>query len=399
MSSDRGIVIAGGGLAAQRCAETLRRRGFDGRLTIVCGEPELPYDRPPLSKGVLAGTTGDGVHFRDAAWYEDNAVELLLGRRAEALDPGERCLTVDRGERLPYSELLIATGAAPRTLPQLAGFSNVHALRTLGDARALGSELGAGTRLTIVGAGFIGQEVAASALALGAEVTLLEALPLPLAGLLGEPVGRWLAGLHEEEGVRVKLDAQLTGARGNGRVEELTLGDGTAIGCDVVVAGVGVQPAAGWLAGSGIDPAAVLVDAAGRTAVPHVYAAGDVCRAFDTVRGVHTRTEHWDAASRQGTNVALAMLGDEPAPHVMPSFWSDQHGVRIQYVGHAEDADRHVIDGDPAQRDFTVLYSRGEIPVAGLAVGRPRELIAMRRLIEAARRGQPANEPAIEPTT
>jgi len=383
--SARQIVIAGGGLAAQRCAETLRRRGFDGRVTMVCAESELPYDRPPLSKGVLAGTDSTAVHFRDAGWYEDNEIELLVGRRAEALDPAARRLELDSGESLSYSELLVATGAVARTLPQLAGFSNVHALRTLADARALAAELAPGSRLTIVGAGFIGQEVAASAVELGAEVTLLEALPLPLAGLLGEGVGRWLADLHEDAGVRMLLGAELTGGRGNGRVEELTLADGSAVACDAVVVGVGVRAASTWLAGSGIDPEAVLVDGAGRTVVPHVYAAGDVCRALDPVRGVHTRTEHWDAASRQGANAALAMLGERAGPVPLPSFWSDQHGVRIQYVGHAEIADRHVIDGDPAQREFSVLYSRGDRPVAALAVGRARELISMRRLIEASR--------------
>ncbi len=387
-----GIVIVGGGLAAQRCAETLRRRGFEGRVTMVCGEPELPYDRPPLSKGVLDGSAdGNGVHFRDASWYEDNQVELMLDERAAALDPRERLVELESGRSVAYSELLIATGAAPRVLPCLAGFANVHALRTLADARALGAELREGSRLAIVGAGFIGQEVAASALALGVAVTMIEALELPLAGLLGEEVGRWLVEMHESEGVEVLLSEQVSGARGNGRVEELTLPGGGSVQCDAVVVGVGVQPAAGWLAGSGLDPSAVLTDPSGRTALPHVFAAGDVCRTLDAARGCHPRSEHWDAASRQGTNAALAMLGDTPQPAPLPSFWSDQHGIRIQYVGHAEDADRLHVDGDPAERDFSVLYSRGERPVAALAVGRPRELIAMRRLIEAGR-DEPPND-------
>ena len=350
---------------------------------MVCGEPELPYDRPPLSKGGLEDDADDGaLHFRTPAWYAENEVELLLGERATALEPSQRRLELASGRSLHYGELLIATGAAPRSLPCLEGFTNTHPLRTLDDARRLRAELAPGARLAIVGAGFIGQEVAATATAAGAEVTVIEALPLPLAGLLGERVGRWLAELHSAEGVRVLLSAQLAAARGNGRVEELCLADGRTIGCEAVVVGVGVAPAAGWLAGSGLDPAGVLTDAAGRTPIPHVFAAGDVCRAFDPRYGRHSRTEHWDAASRQGSAAALAMLGEEPQPPALPSFWSDQYGLRIQYVGHAEEADSLRVDGDPDERDFSVLYSDRDRPVAALTVGRPRELIALRRLIE-----------------
>jgi 3-phenylpropionate/trans-cinnamate dioxygenase ferredoxin reductase component len=379
-----GVLIAGGGLAAQRCAETLRRRGYDGPVTMVCAEPELPYDRPPLSKGGLGGDADDdaALHFRAPGWYADNAVELRLGARAVGLDPRRRLLELDSGDRLGYSELLIATGAAPRSLPLLDGFTNAHPLRTLDDARRLRAELAAGSRLAIVGAGFIGQEVAATALAAGLDVSVIEALELPLAPLLGDRVGRWLAELHGDEGARVLLSARLTEARGNGRVEELRLADGTTIACDAVVVGVGVAPAADWLAGTGLDPGGILTDEAGRTPIAHVFAAGDVCRALDPRRGVHSRTEHWDAAARQGAAAALAMLGEQPKPAPLPSFWSDQYGLRIQYVGHAEDADRIRVDGDPADRDFSVLYSRGDRPVAALTVARPRELIALRRLIE-----------------
>jgi 3-phenylpropionate/trans-cinnamate dioxygenase ferredoxin reductase subunit len=379
------VLIVGGGLAGQRCAETLRRRGFEGRVTIVCGEAEPPYDRPPLSKGVLGGSVQDRtVHFREQAWYAQNEVELLLGQRARALDPARRSVELASGLRLDYDELLIATGAAPRSLPPLRCFDNVHTLRTLDDARRLRGELVPGARLAIVGAGFIGQELAATAVTLGAEVTLIEALPLPLGGLLGAEIGRWLCELHAGAGVELLLSARVESARGNGRVEELALADGRAVACDTVVVGVGAVPDAAWLAGSGLDPTGVLTDAAGRTAIPHVYAAGDVCRAFDGFLGRHSRGEHWDAAARQGAAVALAMLGAEQPSPALPSFWSDQHGIRIQYVGHAEDADRAQIDGDPAGGDFSVLYSRGERPVAALAVCRPRELLRLRRLIEQA---------------
>ncbi len=382
---EHGVVIAGGGLAAQRCAETLRKRGYEAPIRIVCAETEAPYDRPPLSKDVAAGSAdGESVRFRDAAWYADNAVELLLGRRAAGLDPEARRLELDDGSSLTYDDLMIATGAAPRSLPMLEGYENAFPLRTLNDARRLNAELTPGAHLVIVGAGFIGQEVAATARAEGLHVTIVEALDLPLESILGAEVGRWIVGTHGEEGVRVLTGAMLESASGNGRVEQLSLADGTRLDCDAVVVGVGVSPAAEWAAGSGLDPAGIKTDASGRTGIPHVYAAGDVSRPFDLRRLEHVRTEHWDAASRQGVAVATAILGGTPRAPGLPSFWSDQYGMRIQYVGHAQGADEVRISGEPGDRDFHVLYQRAGRPVAALAVGRPRELAAMRRLIESA---------------
>jgi 3-phenylpropionate/trans-cinnamate dioxygenase ferredoxin reductase subunit len=386
--SDHGVLIAGGGLAAQRCAETLRKRGFDAPVTIVCAEREAPYDRPPLSKDVAAGAAdGEAVRFRDPGWYADNEVELLLGRRAGGLDPEARRLELEDGGSLRYDDLVIATGAAPRVLPILAGYENAFPLRTLADARRLRSELRPGSRLAIVGAGFIGQEVAATARGEGVEVTIIEALELPLEGILGADVGRWIVDTHRDEGVRVLTGAMLEGAGGNGRVEELRLANGEKLDCDAVVVGVGVAPAAAWVEGSGLDPAGIETDAAGRTGLPHVYAAGDVSRPFDPRLFDHVRTEHWDAASRQGVAVATAILGEQPRPPALPSFWSDQYGMRIQYVGHAEFADEARVCGDPHERDFHVLYQRAGRPVAALTVDRPRELAAMRRLIESADSG------------
>ncbi len=387
-ASEHGVVVAGGGLAAQRCAETLRKRGFDAPIRIVCAEDEAPYDRPPLSKDVAAGAAdGTSVRFRDAAWYADNAIELLLGRSAAGLDPEARELLLDDDSRLRYDELLIATGAAPRALPMLERFENAFPLRTLTDAAMLRAALDGGTHLVVVGAGFIGQEVAATARRQGVEVTIVEAVDVPLAGILGERVGRWIVDLHRGEGVRVLTGAMLADAAGNGRVEELRLADGSKLECDAVVVGVGVSPAAGWVARSGLDPAGIATDSAGRTGIPHVWAAGDVSRPFDPRLCEHVRTEHWDAASRQGVAAATAMLGDAPRPPALPSFWSDQYGLRIQYVGHAEGADEIRVSGDPGERDFHVLYQRAGRPVAALTVDRPRELAALRRLIESGAEG------------
>ena len=378
-----GVLIAGGGLAGQRCAETLRSRGYDGRIRIVCGEPELPYDRPPLSKALLAPGADEGeAHFRDAAWYAENEVELLLGERAGSLDFRSRQVALEAGSSLGYETLLIATGATPRRLPLFEGYANVHYLRAIDDARRLRAELKPGARLAIVGAGFIGLEVAAAAAAVGADVTVLEALPLPLAGLIGVELGRWFVELHRAEGVRMLLSARVTEARGLGRVEELELDDGRVVGCDAVLVGIGALPASTWLRSSGLDDDGVLTDPAGRTALADVFAAGDVARPFDRRSQRNVRTEHWDAASRQGAVVGRAMLGDEPGPQPLPSFWSDQYGLRIQYVGDASGADEVRLEGDPAEREFSVLFSRARRPVAGLAVNQPRRLVALRRQIE-----------------
>jgi NADPH-dependent 2,4-dienoyl-CoA reductase/sulfur reductase-like enzyme len=383
MMKDPGVVIVGGGLAGQRCAEGLRRREYEGPVRIVCAEPEPPYDRPPLSKEVLAGSVGEEtVALRPAQWHEEKQVELLLGARAERLDPAARALQLDSGATLDYGRLLIASGGSARRLPFLEGYGNVHYLRTLADARRLRAELIPGARLAIVGAGFIGQEVAATARRLGVEVTVIEALPTPLEPILGERLGRWFAELHLDEGVRVIVGAMLEGARGGERVEELVLADGRRLECDAVVVGIGTAPATGWLAGSGLEERGVPVDTAGRTSVPDVFAAGDACLPFDPRFGAHARTEHWDAAAWQGAAVARAMLGEYPGTPPLPSFWSDQYGLRIQCVGHPHFADDVVVDGDPASRDFEAVFTRGGVPIAGLAVGRPRAIPVLRKRIQ-----------------
>lgn len=383
-ATDPGVLIVGGGLAAQRCAETLRRRGYDGRVRIACAEAEPPYDRPPLSKGVLAGSVEEAATaFRPGEWYAEQGVELLLGARAEGLDPRARQVTLADGEALAYDKLLVASGGSPRRLPFLEGFENVHYLRTLADARDLRAELARGVRLAIVGAGFIGQEVAATALGLGAEVTMVEALDVPLAPILGAELGRWFADLHLEEGVRLLTGALLEGAHGSRRVEQLLLADGTAIECDVVVVGIGTVPATDWLRDSGLGERGVNVDTQGRTVLPGVFAAGDATVPFDPRFRRHARTEHWDAAAWQGAAAARAMLGEEPGRPPLPSFWSDQYGVRIQSVGHPHLADSVLLEGDPKARDFEAVFVRQGVPVAGLAVSRPRAIPVLRKRIEA----------------
>jgi 3-phenylpropionate/trans-cinnamate dioxygenase ferredoxin reductase component len=379
-----GVVIVGGGLAAQRCCETLRSKGNEDPIRILCAEPHPPYDRPPLSKEMLSGEMPeDALMLRPAAWYAEKGVDLLIDSSATRLHPAEHRIEHHKGN-LRYSSLVIACGSEPRMLPALDGYANVQALRTLKDARALRKALRPGCRIAVIGAGFIGLEVAATARKLGAEVTLIEAATAPLAAVLGEQLGGWFADLHREEGVEVLLSSMVTAARGGKRVRELVMSDGRSVPCDRVVVGVGVKPATGWLASSGLDEGGVLVDPEGRSAAPDVYAAGDAACVYDRSLTRHVRTDHWDAAARQGAAAARAILGLPPAPEPPPSFWSDQYGVRVQYVGRADDADRVVVDGDLAARDFQAELTRDGVPVAVLLVGRPRALPAARkRLMQA----------------
>jgi 3-phenylpropionate/trans-cinnamate dioxygenase ferredoxin reductase subunit len=373
-----GIVIAGGGLAAQRAAETLRRGGYDGRVRMVCAEPHRPYDRPPLSKAVLAGSEDD-LAFRPAGWYDEHGVELLLGRAAARLDCAQRELTLADGEVVGYEQLLIATGSRPRRLPLLDGFANVHMLRTVGDARALRAALVAGGRLVIVGAGLIGQEVAAAAARAGMQVTIVEAAAAPLEAVVGAEVGAWFADLHREQGVEVLLGARVAAAHAGA----LTLGDGRRLPCDHVLVGIGVDPALGWLAGSGLDPRGVAIDAAGRTAAPGVFAAGDAAATYDPIVRRHVPGGHWESAARQGSAAARAMLGHD-APRAAPaSFWSDLYDTRVQCLGNARLADDAALEGDPAARDFAITFTRAGAPVAVLLVGRPHELPRARALLAA----------------
>jgi 3-phenylpropionate/trans-cinnamate dioxygenase ferredoxin reductase subunit len=381
--SDQGILIVGGGLAAQRCAETLRSCGYDGAVRMVCAEPDAPYDRPPLSKEVLAGSVDDeSVAYRPAWWYEEKQVDLLLGARAKAIDPVARTVRLEFGVELGYEKLLIATGSAARELPLLRGYENVHSLRTIADSRRLREELVPGARLAIVGAGFIGQEVAATARRLGVAVTMIEALDTPLLPILGEEIGAWFADLHRDEGVTVLTGAMLEGARGNRRVEELVLAGGRTVGCDAVLVGVGTAPATAWLRGSGLDESGIRTDASGRSPHPGIFAAGDASVPFDPRFGAHARTEHWNAAAWQGAAAARAMLGEYPGTPPLPSFWSDQYGLRIQCVGHSHRGDAVVIEGDPDRRDFEAVFTRNGVPVAGLTVDRPGAIPALKKRID-----------------
>ena len=345
-------MVVGGGLAGQRFCETLRRRGHDGPIRMVCAERVRPYDRPPLSKQLLAGDIDpESVYLRPDQWYADHEVDLVLGRGAESLDLASRSVTLDSGEEMRFKWLLIATGSEPRHLPGAHSFANVHTLRTLADTRALRDVIRRGQRIAIVGAGFIGLEVAATARRLGAHVTVIEAAPAPLAAILGQALGAWFAQLHRDEGVALELGARIKRFAGNGRVERIDLEGRAPVECDAVVIGVGVRPSTDWLAGSGLESeGGVRVDPFGRTAAEGVLAAGDAASTYDPALNGHVRGEHWESAVRQARLAAHAALDVTPPRAPLATFWSDQYGSRFQYVG-APQARRRAQDRRRSRRE------------------------------------------------
>ena len=305
------VVLAGAGLAAQRCAETLRANGHDGPITIVGAETHPPYDRPPLSKPE-GGTSGPRL-LRPRDWHAEQDVELRTGTRVTGLDARRRRVALAGGERLAYDRLLIATGADP-VLPALfAGLANIQVLRTHEDARRLSDAMAPGTRLAVVGAGLVGQEVAATATGLGARVTLIDAAPSPFDALMGPRMGAWLAGVHRTAGVELRTGRSVVEIAGAPSARALVLDDGARVRCDHVLVGVGVRPATAWAAGHGFERG-VPIDAEGRSPLAGVFAAGDAACPLDFLTGRHRSAGHWEAAARQGAAAARAMLGATPRP-------------------------------------------------------------------------------------
>jgi 3-phenylpropionate/trans-cinnamate dioxygenase ferredoxin reductase subunit len=388
----RAIVIIGASLAGASAADTLRRLGYDGRLTLVGAERELPYERPPLSKAVLAGQEDESrVFLRPAAWYEEQGIELRLGVRAIGLDAATRAVLLDdSAEGLLYDRLLLATGAVPRRL-DVAGtrLSGIHYLRTLEDARVIAADLAAGGPVAVVGAGFIGAEVASSCRARGLAVTVIEPLAAPMARALGVEVGGVFAEQHRAHGVELRLGEGVAAIGGVERVEEVVTSSGARIPAATVVVGVGVRPADGWLDGSGLVRAdGVVVDEYCETNLPGVYASGDVARwPYRLVGGGETpasvRLEHYDNAIRQAEHAARNMLGERAVYAPVPYFWTEQFGWMAQYIGYAERWDQLVRRGDPASGAGVIFYLNAGRLRAALSFNRPRDLGALRKLVGA----------------
>ncbi|MGW7242438.1 NAD(P)/FAD-dependent oxidoreductase [Streptomyces sp. NPDC054804] len=379
----RTVAVVGASLAGLSAARSLRQRGYDGRLVVIGDEPHRPYDRPPLSKEFLAGTLGEA----DLALERDDEelrAEWLLGARAIGLDRAGRAIRLAGGREVRADGVVVATGAAARTLPGTEGLAGVHVLRTLDDARALRRDLSRGGRLVVIGGGFVGAEVASTAYGLGLDVTVVEAAPTPLAGPLGPAMGAVVAALHADHGVRLLCGVGVKGLSGERQVAAVLLEDGRSVPADTVVVGVGARPCVEWLEGSGVAlDNGVKCGADGRTSVAGVVAVGDCANWYDPHTGGHRRVEHWTGALERPAAAVAALLAygaTQPAVPRPPYFWSDQYGVKIQFVGHAAGADEvSVEEGSTDDRSFLAVYRRAGRPVAVLGMNQPRLFARLRK--------------------
>jgi 3-phenylpropionate/trans-cinnamate dioxygenase ferredoxin reductase subunit len=370
VAKDRTFVIVGASLAGAKAAEALREQGYDGRLVLIGAEAERPYERPPLTKGYLRGDDGpDKLYVHDEGFYADHEVELLLGRTAEGLDTRARTVTLDGGELLGYERLLLATGAEPRTLDiPGAGLDGVHYLRTKADSDALRAQLEQGGRgVVVVGSGWIGAEIAASARQMRNDVTMISPDQAPLARVLGPEVGAVFRDLHRANGVQLLLGTGVEALEGDGAVGRVRTADGSTVDCDVVVVGVGVRPRTELAEAGGLQvDNGVLVDGHLQASTPEVFAAGDVANELHPFYGQRIRVEHWANALNQPPVAAQGMLGKEAVFDTLPFFFSDQFDVGMEYAGYARDWDRVVFRGDVGGREFLAFWLKGGRVVAGM---------------------------------
>jgi 3-phenylpropionate/trans-cinnamate dioxygenase ferredoxin reductase subunit len=394
--SARQVVIVGGGLAGAIAAETLRQEGFDGSIILLGEEEHPPYERPPLSKGYLQGTAdGDSIVVHPGPWYADHAVELRLGSAAVSLDPASHTVTTAAGARLCYDTLLLATGSAPRRL-QVPGadLTGVHYLRSVEDSDRIRAGLAGARRAVIIGAGWIGLEVAAAARLAGVEVTLLEAAELPLLRVLGPEVAPVFADLHSDHGVDLRCSVEIAELRGrSGAVVEVVLGDGSRLPCDLVLVGVGITPRSELAAAAGLHVGnGVTVDEHLRTSDADIYAAGDVADAYNPRLGRHLRVEHWANARRQGVTAARSMLGQDQVDDRPSYFFSDQYDLGMEYTGDIgpDGYDQVVFRRHPEPGQMLVFWLREHRLLAGMNVNVFDVADEIEQLILASRKLDPA---------
>lgn len=384
MSAPDHVVIVGASAAGVTVADTLRDEGFHGRVTLLGSEPGLPYDRPPLSKEVLAGTrdTSD-IALRQPGHYEGRGIDLRAGRSAVRTDAGAREVVLDTGETLGYDALVATTGVAPRRLPVRRQIRGVHVLRTLADLEALRTELPMSRRVLVVGAGFLGMEVAATCRSLGAGVTVVSPRSTPLFGQLGPLVGGQVAALHAEHGVELRTGVGVTDMTdSDGRLTGAVLTDRSVVTADTALVAIGSEPQTAWLSGSGLDSRDGVGCDAYCSAAPGMYAAGDVARWHHRKLGTHVRVEHRMNAAEQGMCVARNILGAAQAFSPTPYAWSDQYDARIQTYGFT--GPRHdvtIIEGSLEERRFVALYGRHGRVTGALAWRCPKGLRRARELV------------------
>ncbi|MBL7493522.1 FAD-dependent oxidoreductase [Frankia sp. AgB1.9] len=387
MSEQDTIVIVGGSVAGLRTAEALRRHSFGGAITIVEAGRELPHDRPALSKQLLAtDAPPESVLLRTAAQIAARDIDLRRGTAATGLDPAGRTVQLAGGERLAFDQAVIATGVAPRRLPVPAPTGGVHYLRDLPDALALRAAIGDARQVAVIGGGFIGLEVASVLAGRVEGVTVIEAMPSPLAHLLGETVARRVVDLHRAQGVQFALGRTVTRILGTDRPSGVVL-DGSIIPADLVVVGVGAVPNTGWLAGSGLAvDGGVVCDEHLRTSAAGVHAVGDVARWPNARYGQTMRIEHWTNAIEQAGVVGWNLLNPR-APRAytpVPYVWSDQYDTRLQIIGRPGPADTlMILEDDPGARRFVAAYLRADAVVGGFAMNAPSQALALRRAITA----------------
>jgi 3-phenylpropionate/trans-cinnamate dioxygenase ferredoxin reductase component len=369
MTSKKTFAIVGAGLSGAKAAETLRAEGFDGRLVLIGTEEQRPYERPPLSKDYLRGELErEQVYVHPDAFYAEQGIELRPCRTAVRLDVSIRELVLDNGERLRFDRLLLTTGAEPRKLSiPGAELDGVLYLRDLEDSDALRERMAAGGAVVVIGAGWIGTEVAACARQRGLEVTIVNPASVPMERALGSEVGDIYRDLHVEHGVRLLPQTGVVALEGHGAVERVRTSDGSVLDCGFVVAGIGVQPRTRLAADAGLPiNNGLLVDGHLRTSAPGVFAAGDVANAYHPFYGGRLRVEHWANALHQGPCAARNMLGRSETYERLPYFFSDQYDTGMEYAGHAPSWDRVVFRGDPASREFIAFWLSDDRVVAGM---------------------------------
>ncbi|XVQ14706.1 NAD(P)/FAD-dependent oxidoreductase [Spirillospora sp. CA-255316] len=381
----RSVVVIGGGAAGVAAVETLRREGYEGALTLLCGEPVLPYDRPPLSKQVLTGTWDQQrTRLRERQQYSDLGVRLLHARARE-LDPGRRAIRLDDGTVLEYEGLVIATGVRPRRLPGGSHLTaGVHVLRDRPDATEIRTAFEAGGRVVIVGAGFLGLEVAAAARGMGLDVTVVEPLDHPMLRQVGPAIAPVVADLHRDRGVDLRLGVGVGAIRDEGgRVTAVELTDGTAVPADCVLVSIGAVPEVDWLQGSGLPLGDGIECDEFCKAAPGVYAAGDVASWFNPRYGRRMRLEHRMNATEQGTAAARNLLhGDTKPFSPLPYFWTDQYDVKIQAHGLLPaDAEVTIEEGTPADGRFVASYRADGRLMGVLAWNAPKLILPFRKLL------------------
>lgn len=369
------FVIVGANLTGGAAATTLRTDGFEGRVVLIGEELHPPYERPPLSKEYLRGEAkAEDALLHPGSWYEQNEVEFLLGARATRLDPTEKAVELQGGDRVAYDKVLVTTGGRNRRLGVLgAGLDGVFDLRTIEDSDQIRSEASAGRKAVVVGAGFIGCEVTASLRTLGVDVEVVEIFETTLVRALGAEVGGGFEAIHREQGVRFHFGQSVERFEGTGRVEAVVTTTGSRLECDFAVVGVGIEPAVEVVGGSGVAvDNGILVDERCRTNVEGIYAAGDVANHLHPVFGIRMRVEHWDNALKQGAAAARAMMGSK-APFDDPHwFWSDQYDHNLQSMGHLADRDELVVRGSLEDRRFLAFYMKEGVVrgVVGLNTGK-----------------------------